>query len=64
MKNIDWVTVIACVISSAITVQSIMKFNIKKLNMIFQDFEHDIIDTCTTEVANYIKKSNYTDINK
>lgn len=55
MNSIDWITVIACIIASAITVQIIMKFNIKKLNIILHNFEHDIIETCTTEVSKYIK---------
>lgn len=56
MNSIDWITVIACIIASAITVQIIMKYNIKKLNKILHDFEHDIIETCTSEVAKYIDK--------
>ena len=57
MNSIDWITVIACTIASAITVQIVIKMNIKKLNIVLHDFEHDVIEACTTEIVNYIKSN-------
>lgn len=54
MINVDWCTVIVSIISSSITVQIIMKINMKKLNKMLQNFRYDVIDTCTTEVSNYV----------
>lgn len=57
MNNIDCRTVIVWVCASAVTVQIIIKINIKKLNNILHEFQQDIIETCTNEVANYIKEN-------
>ena len=55
MENINWVTVIVSTIFSAITVQTILIINIKKLQKNILEFQKNIIEACTDEVAEYVQ---------
>ncbi|WP_185903639.1 hypothetical protein [Hathewaya massiliensis] len=58
MNRINWDTVIASIAFSTITVQIIIKTNIIFLNKKLLEFKHDIIESCTDGVAEFIKKLN------
>lgn len=55
MENINWVTVIVSTIFSAITVQTILIINIKKLQKKILEFQKNTVEACTDEVAEYVQ---------
>ncbi|MGN2337932.1 hypothetical protein ACTFIN_07365 [Clostridium cagae] len=57
MENINWMTVIVSAIFSAITVQTILIINIKKLQKKILEFQKNTIEACTDEVAVYVNKT-------
>lgn len=57
MSNLNWSAVIVNIIISAITAQIIININIKLLVRQLLEFKRSIIEDCTDEVANFVKKN-------
>lgn len=55
LKNLNMGTVIVSIIISAITAQSIVLINMNILGKKLRQFQNDIIETCTSEVAKYVR---------
>lgn len=57
MNHINWNVVIVNILISTITTQIVVNINIKFLYKQLIKFRHDIVESCTDEVAEFVKKN-------